>query len=99
MLAISPAATDAIDTALKAASVPEGAGLRLSAGANNERGVAIEVTFVTAPEPDDQVIETGAAADVYVEPATALMLDDQVLDAGRMPDGSLGFALRPQSAT
>jgi Fe-S cluster assembly iron-binding protein IscA len=76
--------------------VPEGAGLRLSSGPKTERGVAIEVAFVTAADPDDQVIETNAAADVFVEPQTAELLDDQVLDAGLAPDGTLNFTLRPQ---
>lgn len=96
MLAISPAASNAIDTALNAVTVPEGAGLRLAAGPQTERGVAIEVAFVTAADPGDQVIETDAAADVFVEPQTAQLLDDQVLDAGLAPDGSLSFTLRPQ---
>jgi Fe-S cluster assembly iron-binding protein IscA len=96
MLAISPAASNAIDAALDAAAVPDGAGLRLVAGPATERGVAIEIAFVTAADPDDQIIETNAAADVFVEPQTAELLDDQVLDAGLQPDGSLSFTLRPQ---
>jgi iron-sulfur cluster assembly protein len=96
MLAISSAASTAIDAALEAATVPEGAGLRLAAGPETERRVAIEIAFVTVADPDDQVIETNAAADVFVEPRTAELLDDQVLDAGLAPDGSLNFTLRPQ---
>jgi iron-sulfur cluster assembly protein len=96
MLAISPAASNAIDAALDAASVPDGAGLRLAAGAPTERGVAIEVAFVTAADPGDQVIETDAAADVFVEPKAAELLEDQVLDAGQQADGSITFTLRPQ---
>ena len=41
MLAISRAASEAIGTALRATEVPEGAGMRLSAGPTTERGVAI----------------------------------------------------------
>jgi Fe-S cluster assembly iron-binding protein IscA len=96
MLAISPAASAAIDTAVEAASVPDGAGLRLAAGAPTDRGVTIEITFVTAAPPGDQVIGTDAAADVFVEPATADLLDDQVLDVGQGPDGTMSFTLRPQ---
>jgi Fe-S cluster assembly iron-binding protein IscA len=96
MLAISPAATSAIDAALEAVTVPEGAGLRLASGPPTERGVAIEIAFVTAADPGDQVIETAAAADVFVEPQTAQLLDDQVLDASLEPDGSLNFTLHPQ---
>jgi iron-sulfur cluster assembly protein len=96
MLAISPAASNAIDAALDAAEVPDGVGLRLAAGPPTDQGVAIEIAFVTAADPGDQVIETNAAADVFVEPQTAEMLDDQVLDAGLRPDGSISFTLRPQ---
>lgn len=98
MLAISPAASAAIDTALDAAAVPEGAGLRLAAGSPTDRGVSIEIAFVTAAAPGDQVVETDAVADVFVEPSTAELLDDQVLDAGKGPDGSISFTLRPQGA-
>jgi iron-sulfur cluster assembly protein len=97
MLAISPAASNAINTALGATTVPEGAGLRLAAGAPTERGLAIEVAFVPAADPGDQIIETDAEADVFVEPQTAELLDDQVLDAGTTPDGKLSFTLRPQA--
>ncbi|HEX6021965.1 MAG TPA: hypothetical protein VFZ00_08210 [Solirubrobacter sp.] len=96
MLAISPAASAAIDTALHAAVVPDGAGLRLAAAGETDRGVAIEINFVTAAEPGDQVIHTHAAADVFVEPETAELLDDQVLDARVDADGSSTFLLRPQ---
>jgi Fe-S cluster assembly iron-binding protein IscA len=99
MLAISPAAADAISTALDAAAVPDGAGLRLAAGPKTDRGTAIEIAFVTAADPTDQVIETDAAADVFVESATAELLDDQVLDAGPGPEGTISFTLRPQPAT
>jgi iron-sulfur cluster assembly protein len=96
MLAISPAASAAISTALDTASVPEGAGLRLAAGPTTEEGIAIQVAFVTAADPADEVIETDASADVFVEPATAELLDDQVLDAETGPDGAINFTLHPQ---
>ena len=93
MLAISSAASAAINDALADAEVPDGAGLRLAAGPPTERGVAIEISFVTTAEPSDQVIETGAPADVFVEPVAAELLDDQVLDADVQPDGAISFAL------
>ena len=96
MLAISPAASAAISTALDAAAVPEGAGLRLAAGQPTERGIAIELAFVTAADPADQVIESDASADVFVEPTAAELLDDQVLDAEIGPDGGINFTLQPQ---
>jgi hypothetical protein len=48
--------------------------------------------------PDDQVIETGAAADVIVTPAAVEQLDDRVLDAEVGPDGAITFALHTQGS-
>jgi iron-sulfur cluster assembly protein len=96
MLAVSPAASAAISSALEGAEVPDGAGLRLAAGPQTERGIAIEIGFVMAPEPDDQVVETGAPADIFVEPHTAALLGDQVLDAEIQPDGGISFSLHAQ---
>ena len=96
MLAVSPSASAAISSALEGAELPTGAGLRLAAGPQTERGIAIEIGFVTAPEPDDQVVETGAPADLFVEPRTAALLDDQVLDADIEADGAISFSLHAQ---
>ncbi len=61
-------------------------------------GTAVHITFVTEPEPADRVIETGAAADVFVAPAAVALLDDQVLDAEVGPDGAVMFALHSQGS-
>jgi iron-sulfur cluster assembly protein len=99
MLAISPAASAALNEALDGTEVPEGAGLRLAASSQTEQGVAIEITFVAAADPRDQVIDTGAPADVFVEPVAADLLDDQVLDADVQEDGAIAFSLHPQAAS
>jgi iron-sulfur cluster assembly protein len=96
MLAVSPAASAAISSALEGADVPDGAGLRLAAGPPTEHGIAIEIGFAAAPEPDDQVVETDAPADVFVEPRAAALLDDQVLDAEIQSDGAISFSLHAQ---
>lgn len=96
MLAVSPTASTAISRALEGAEVPDGAGLRLAAGPQTERGIAIEIGFVMAPGPEDQVVDTGAPADVFIEPSTADLLDDQVLDAEIQPDGAINFSLHPR---
>ena len=98
MLAISPKASDAISVALEGASVPDGAGLRLTPGPRSAEGTAVHITFVTEPEPADQVIETGAGADVFVAPAAVELLEDQVLDADVGPDGAITFALYTQGS-
>lgn len=96
MLAVSSAASAAISSALEGADVPAGAGLRLAAGPPTERGIAIEIGFAAAPEPDDQIIETGAPADVFLEPRTAALLDDQMLDAEIQSDGAINFSFHAQ---
>jgi Fe-S cluster assembly iron-binding protein IscA len=99
MLAISPAASAAISKALEGAPVPDGAGFRLAAGPQTDRGVPIEIAFVPAAEPGDEVIGTEATADVFVEPQTAQLLTDQVLDADVSADGAVSFTLHPQPAS
>lgn len=93
MLAISPKASDAISLALERASVPDGAGLRLTPGPRGVEGTPVHITFVTEAEPADEVIETGAVVAVFVAPAAVELLDDQVLDADIGPDGAIVFAL------
>ena len=79
--------------------MPDGAGLRLTAGHQSPEGVAVDITFVTEAEPADQVIETGAPADVFVAPDATELLDDKVLDAEITPDGQISFALHDQPST
>jgi Fe-S cluster assembly iron-binding protein IscA len=93
MLTISPKASNAIGAALRGAAIPDGAGLRLTPGPRSAEGTAVHITFVTEREPADQVIETGAAADVFIAPAAAELLHDQVLDAELEADGAITFAL------
>lgn len=98
MLTISPNASDAISLALEGASVPDGAGLRLSPGPRSAEGTAVHITFVTERDPGDEVVETGAAADVFVAPSAVELLADQVLDAEVGPEGAITFALYTRGA-
>jgi Fe-S cluster assembly iron-binding protein IscA len=97
MLVISPAASAAIASVLAQEEVPEGATFRLELGSESEEPrQGVEMTLVEEPEPDDQVVDTGAGADLFVEARTAEALEDQVLDADFEGDGVV-FGLRPQS--
>jgi hypothetical protein len=98
MLAISPRASDAISRALEGAAVPDSAGLRLVPGMQDAEGTSVHISFVIAPEPADQVIVTGAPADIFVAPDAVGLLDDQVLDADLQPDGAITFALYAQGS-
>jgi iron-sulfur cluster assembly protein len=96
VLAISPTASAVIADALNSPDVPEGAGLRLAAEEPTERGIAIGIAFVESPLADDEVIPTGTRGEVFVEPQTAELLQDQVLDAEIDAD-RVTFSLQPQS--
>jgi len=64
-------------------------GLRISsAGSGNDFAVAV----APAPEPADQVVESGGAR-IYLEPAAADALHDKVLDAQIDEGGSVSFSL------
>jgi iron-sulfur cluster assembly protein len=96
MLTISPAASAAITTVLSAPEVPDGAGVRLAPGRPRAEGIAIEFAVVEHPEPDDEVLDTGTGADVFLDHDVVDLLDDQVLDAEFQSD-AVSFAIRPQS--
>lgn len=95
MLAISPAATAAISSVLSAPDVPEGSGLRLWCSDVDEDRVAIQLGVASRPEPEDEILETGAGMDVFVEGETLELLDDKTLDAEFDVDRVV-FAIRPQ---
>ena len=74
--------------------LPDTAGLRITSES------ATEPTFAVSPadgaEPGDQVVEQSGAT-IYLDEASALMLDDKVLDATVDPSGKVEFALGLQA--
>ena len=89
MLTLTENAATAVKT-LSSQIPTEDGGLRIRGAEQAEAG--FELALVSAPEPDDAVIETDGAR-VFVEQAATLPLDDRVLDAQVGEDGSLSFAL------
>ena len=89
MLTLSPSAVEAVDSLLASPEVPEEAGLRI--GSAGELQFTLEI--VTAPAPDDQVIEQGGAR-VFVDAEAASMLDHAELDA-RQDGDQVAFGITP----
>jgi iron-sulfur cluster assembly protein len=86
MLTLTPDAAQAVETIVSRPDLPDDAGLRITAepqvtdsGPTND----LRLEMVSAPEPDDEIVEGGQ---VYVEPGTAEMLGDKVLDADVVED-------------
>lgn len=95
MLIITPAASAAIVNLLKSPTVPDGAGLRITHGPATGESVAIGMSVVDEPDPADTVLEAGDGAEVFVEPETAELLDDQELDV-EMDADRVVFSFHPQ---
>lgn len=93
MLALTPAATEAVETIVSQLGATDSAGLRISPAAQQENGAEpsgeLELAVVAEPEPDDATVE---GAPIYVEPSTAEFLRDKVLDA-EMADDQVRFSL------
>lgn len=81
MLTLTSNAAEAVRTIAEASpELPNDSGLRIQAEPTAEGQVGLGLTMVGSPDEGDQVIEE-AGARVFVEPETALYLEDKVLDA------------------
>ncbi len=79
MLTLTPAAVDAVRSAISSEDAPPGAGLRITARAEGDE-VEIDLALVEAPSDGDQVVEEGGAR-IYLDPAAADALAGIELDA------------------
>ncbi|MDN4175081.1 Fe-S cluster assembly protein HesB [Nocardioides sp. SOB77] len=70
--------------------LPDTAGLRITSESATDPTFA--VTAAEAAEPGDQVVQQSGAT-IYLDEASAVMLDDKVLDAAVDPSGKVEFAL------
>jgi len=95
MLAVSEAAATAIDGIISSRELPDGAGVRLSQDAppDGAGDTGIRLDLVAEPVVGDEAVED---AQVYVEPETARLLDDKVLDAEVNGD-QVRFAVKEQA--
>jgi iron-sulfur cluster assembly protein len=85
MLALTPTATEVVESIVSNDELPETAGLRITSEENPAAGNShgprrdLRLAIVEEPETGDELIE---GTQIYVEPGeTADLLDDKVLDA------------------
>lgn len=70
-------------------------GLRIAQAETDDDRLRFSVSLASAPEADDQIIETTEAR-VFVEPDAVAALSDKMLDAGIDEQGGVNFTLLPQ---
>lgn len=97
MLALTPAASEAVEAIVSQMGSTESAGLRISPAETQENGAEpsgeLQLAVVSEPEPEDATVE---GAPIYVEPSTAEFLRDKVLDA-ELGDQQVRFSLYDQT--
>jgi hypothetical protein len=98
MLALTESATRAVEAIVVGEELPDGGGLRVSAvaapsGNSVHPDPDLRLSVVEGPEPGDEVVD---GAPVYLEPVTAELVSDKVLDA-QIFDNTVKFMLRERS--
>ncbi len=92
MLVVTETATTVIRELVDRPDVPDDAGLRI---ATTEPGNSKLTVTTTTPADGDQVVESNGAR-VYLEPESAQLLDDKVLDARVDDQGGVQFLVGAQ---
>lgn len=95
MLVLTPTASTVIENLVAREGDPQSAGLRIDSGGPQSTEFAVAVT--PAPEPGDQVVESGKAR-VFLETNASIALDAKVLDAKVTKQGAVTFAIDDQPA-
>lgn len=90
MLTLTDQATNVIRALAEKTDAPEQAGLRIAAPGDGTE--PLTVTAAITPEAGDEVVEENGAR-VFLEPAAAMLLGDQMLDAHVDDDGRVEFML------
>jgi Fe-S cluster assembly iron-binding protein IscA len=93
LLALTDSAVEAVKNIVSSADDSETSGLRMVA---EQAGMqtSLQLSVVTLPAEDDEVIEEQGAR-VFLEPAAASLLDDKVLDAS-VEQGQVAFIIADQ---
>lgn len=89
MLTLTENASTIVKTLTEQAPQDE-AGLRISS--NNPENTSFAAAVTPAPEPADQVVESGGAR-LFLEEGAAVALDDKILDAQVDDQGAVSFAI------
>lgn len=96
MLTLTPAAVDAVRSAISSEGAPPEAGLRITAHPDGDE-IEVDLTLVEAPSEGDEILEEDGAR-VYLDPTAAEALADVELDAEAHGDHfHFGFAERGES--
>lgn len=90
MLTLTENATAIVRNIATQSPEPDSAGLRITSDGTAEAPFA--VTAADGAQPGDQTVSQ-AGANVYLDPPTADLLDDKVLDARVDAEGRVEFAL------
>ncbi|MFC5179954.1 Fe-S cluster assembly protein HesB [Actinomadura harenae] len=90
MLTLTSDAVQVIRTVTADPQLPPKSGIRIQAGIDGSE--TLKLSVAPAPEDGDEVVDEQGAR-VYLEPATAKMLEDMTLDATVDPKGDVAFTL------
>ena len=95
MLALTEGAVDAVKRLVESSEeTTDSSGLRMVAEPAGLR-TNLQLSVVSLPAEDDQIIEEQGAR-IFLEPEAAALLDDKVLDAS-VEQGQVAFTLAEQS--
>lgn len=94
MLTLTENASAIVNEITHQPGLADTAGLRITSDAGPEPAFAISAA--AEAQPGDQVVEQSGAT-VYLDPSTADLLDDKILDAAVDPSGKVEFALAIQA--
>lgn len=98
MLMVTDSASQAIQSIMANADMPEGAGLRIDAPAEPTApagtGARLQLEVASRPADQDEVVSEGGA-NVFIAPSVAPILDDKLLDV-RVRDEQVQFVIGPQ---
>ena len=94
MLTLTPTAAEVVRTLVEHSPAPDSGGLRITAGEQTGDGVALELTLVEEPAPEDERVEQEGAT-VYLDPGAAELLDHKQLDA-QVADDGVTFTVRDE---
>jgi iron-sulfur cluster assembly protein len=94
MVALTPTAAEAVEAIVSQSELPDSAGLRIATQPVSENSsgpqAELRLDLVTEPEPEDAVVE---GTPLFVEPATAELLEDMVIDAD-FKENQIQFSIR-----
>ena len=95
MLVLTETASTVIENLVAREADPQSAGLRIDS--QGPQSTEFAVAVLPAPQPGDQVVESGGAR-VFLEANASVALDSKVLDAQVTEQGAVTFAIGDQPA-